>query len=99
MTYYVIDAARRDAKGYLTHVCIGEVDAEKYKYVYQAEVQPLEFVLSKLHRADTVMLLTPQRSPGVMLNLAVEAQTGREYVTEANADEHPGGSLKDLPTC
>jgi len=97
MTYYMIDAARHDSKGRLTHVSIGEVDNVKNRYVYQAEVQPEEFVISKLHRDDKVMLLTPQRSQGATVKLAYDGP--REYITEVDPENHPGGTLKDLPPC
>jgi hypothetical protein len=99
MTYYVTNAVRRDAKGRETHFNIGEVDTMNNKYVYQLDVQPLEFVLQKLFREDHVNVLTPHGSLGAKLKVGVVTQTGREFVTEVDPDAHPGGCLKDLPTC
>ena len=67
--------------------------------LFKAAMQPLEFALDKLHRDDKVTLLTQHGSVGAAVKIGVEAQTGREFITEVEPEKHPGGTLRDLPQC
>lgn len=99
MTYYMIDGARYDAKGRLTHVSMGAVDSVKNKWVYNPEVTAIEDVVNKMHGSATVMVRTVRGSQGATVRIAVEAATGREFIVEVDPENHPGGTLKDLPAC
>lgn len=100
MSYYMIDAARFDAKESITHVRLGKVDNARNKWVYEPEISEVSDVVNTMHNpANIVMVRTAQGSQGATVRIAVEAATGREFIVEVEPENHPGGTLKDLPTC
>ena len=99
MSYYMIDAARYDAKDRLTHVHMGEVDNVNNRWVYEAKVTTVEDAVNTMHGSAVVMVRTDRGTQGATVKIAVDSVTGREFIMDVDPENHPGGTLKDLPTC